>query len=381
MATRFNPDEKAYRAGTHQYSVIDLLRSATEDAYMLNGLPRISDFHFKVGQPVCYRVDERLEPIEAGEPLRQEQVERMLYALLSNEALARFEADQSLDLDYGFSLDGGAFSFRLNLFRDSDGLAGVVRFLPPNILSPSAIGFTNEAVWRDIVTLKQGLVLVTGMAGCGKSTTTASLINYICEHRPVRVVTLEDPIEYVFKSKRALISQREVYRHVKSFADGLRSVLRENPDVIYVGEIRDKETAQLAMTAAETGHLVLSTLHTRDTTGAVSRILDMFPADRLRELATQLSFSLAYVVGQKLVPTVSGEGRVLALEILRNASSVGSIIRSSKLHQLYSVMETHANEGMITMEKALENLHEAGLITTEDAVLHANRDTIIDHLV
>jgi len=197
------------------------------------------------------------------------------------------------DVDAAYDWAGRQASFRLNAFTDRDGLAAVVRVLPRVVPPPSGLGFPEDRVWKEITEAQSGLVLVTGITGSGKSTTVASLLQQINRTRPVRIITLEDPIEYVLGDEAGMVSQRQVGRHVGSFAAGLRSALREDPDVIFVGEMRDRETVALALTAAETGHLVFSTLHTRDARGALSRIVDLFPAERTRELCSQISFSLS----------------------------------------------------------------------------------------
>jgi twitching motility protein PilT len=252
--------------------------------------------------------------------------------------------------------------------------------LPKHIPEIDEIGFMKPKVWEDITALKQGLVLVTGVTGSGKSTTIASIIDYINKSRKARIITLEDPIEYVFSSEQSLISQRELGKHLSDFPNGLRSALRENPDIIYVGEIRDATTAQLALTAAETGHLVLSTLHTKDVKGTFSRIVDMFPAERSTEIAAQLSFSLAFAVSQKLLARKSGNGRVPVFEVLKNNPGVANIVRTGNLHQVYSKMETSQGEGMNTLEQHLIELVEAGVISKEEAVAHANDANIVTRL-
>lgn len=381
-ATSCNPHRKVYRAADKQYSIIDLLSSAIDSEYMRNGLPRISDFHFKVGQAVRFRMDEELHAIPEAESLTQEQVEQLVYPLLSERDRKRMQDDPLLDIDSGYSLalDGGTFSYRINAFRDSSGLAAVIRLLPPRIPSIDTIGFPNEMIWKRILGLKQGLVIVTGVTGSGKSTTIASLLDTIIQTRGMRIITLEDPIEYAFKSNHSLISQREVGEHVSSFQAGLRSALRENPDIIFVGEIRDIETAALTLTAAETGHLVFATLHTRDSVGALTRMIDMFPPERERELGTQLSFGLAYVISQKLVARADGSGRMVAMEVFRNSPVMANYLRTGKLHQLYTHMETGSGQGMNTMEQRLVELYEAGHIERSEAILHANRDDIINRL-
>jgi len=277
MSEPLDPKRKIYRAGDHMYSMVELLASAVSDDYLLNGLPRVSDFHLKVGEPVRFRLDNELQLIPGGVPLTPELIEPMIYSLLRPDHIAMLRSDPQVDIDAAYELPTAKYYFRVNVFRDRDGLAATIRLLPPHIPPIEEIGFPSDMTWKNIVSAKQGFVLVTGVTGSGKSTTIASLLARINETRPVRVITLEDPIEFVFPNKRALFSQREIGQHAASFASGLRSVLRENPDIIYVGEIRDPETASQALTAAETGHLVFSTMHTRDSVGALTRLVDMFP--------------------------------------------------------------------------------------------------------
>ena len=251
-------------------------------------------------------------------------------------------------------------SFRINAFHDRHGLAAAIRVLPREIPALDAIGFPEDEIWRSIIEADQGLVIVTGVTGSGKSTTIASLLQAINRRRGARIITLEDPIEYVLESEKSLISQRELGRHLSSFSDGLRSALREDPDVIFVGEIRDQETASLALSAAETGHLVLTTLHTRDTRGAITRLVDMFPADRTKELCSQLSFAIHTIVGQKLVPKATGGGRRVAMEVLKNIPAMAHLIRSGKWEQIYATLETQRAAGMWTLERHLLQLVEQG---------------------
>ncbi|MEM9026231.1 MAG: ATPase, T2SS/T4P/T4SS family, partial [Verrucomicrobiota bacterium] len=222
------------------------------------------------------------------------------------------------------------------------------------------------------------LVLLSGVTGSGKSTTMNSIVQKIAKTRSGRVITLEDPIEYIHQNSASIISQREVGTHVASFAKGLKSALRENPDIILVGEMRDPETISLAMTAAETGHLVFSTVHARDTVGAITRIMDSFPADRQNSVSTQMSFSLAYIIAQKLIPRLDGNGRVLAMEILKINKSVSNQIRQNNLSQIYSSMETRSEEGMNTMEAHLSTLYQQGVISLEDAEFYANDAKSLD---
>jgi len=261
------------------------------------------------------------------------------------------------------------------VFMDNDGIAAAIRALGLDIPPPEEIGFPND-VWQDIVRRKHGLVLFTGITGAGKSTTIASIIERINENRACRIITLEDPIEYLFSQKNSMISQREVGRDVDSFYGGLRVMMREDPDVIFVGEMRDSETVSMTLTAAETGHLVFSTLHTRDVAGSITRILDYFPPGRQDEVSNQLSLGLAYVISQKLVPKKDGTGRVVAMEILNSNHAVANLIRKGKIEQMYSILQTKTknqpNEKMITFERHLARLVKKGVVDLLEAQKWAN---------
>jgi twitching motility protein PilT len=380
VSAPFDPQRKIYHAGEHVYSMVELLASAVSPEYLINGMPRVSDFHLKVGEPVCFRLDNELQRIPGGVKLTPELIEPMIFSLLRADDIAQLRANPLMDVDASFELPGQKYYFRINVFHDRDGLAAVIRLLPPFIPRIEDVGFLSEMPWRNIIAAKQGLVLVTGVTGSGKSTTIASLLARINETRAVRVITLEDPVEFVFPNKRALFSQREIGLHATSFASGLRSVLRENPDIIYVGEIRDAETAAQALTAAETGHLVLTTMHTRDTVGALTRLVDMFPSDRVKELLVQMSFSITYVLSQKLIPRADGHGRCVAMEVLRNNPALSNLIRTGNWQQIYGSIETRTKEGMNTLEQALISLYERRIITMDDAINQANDATIIDRL-
>lgn len=376
----FDPNKKVYKAQGGTFSMIDLLRSFADPELEVDGISRISDLHMKVGEPVRYRYDGDLETIEEGEPLTEEVLRELVFPMLSETERRSLVENPQLDIDSGFYWEEANINFRLNVFHDRDGTACVMRMLPKQIPELDEIGFMNPQFWQDLTARNQGLVLVTGVTGSGKSTTIASIIEYINKSRKARIITLEDPIEFVFRSEQALISQRELGKHLSDFPNGLRSALRENPDIIYVGEIRDAVTAQLALTAAETGHLVLSTMHTKDVKGTFSRIVDMFPSERSSEIAAQLSFSLAYAISQKLLARQSGNGRVPAFEVLKNNAAVANLIRTSKLHQIYSKMETGLNEGMNTLEQHLIELVGQGVVSKEEAIAHANDANIVSRL-
>ena len=373
-------NRRVYRVGERLCGLLDLLEFFLREEFFEGGVPRVSDLHLKSGQPARLRVDGELVPIAGATPLSDEIMEALLAPVLGEKAIAGLRRQPPEDVDASFDWGERATSFRLNAFVEREGLACVFRVLPRDIPQPRDLGFPSERVWREIVDMQQGLVLVTGITGSGKSTTIASLLRYIGRHRAVRIITLEDPIEYILPNERALVSQRQVGLHVGSFAGGLRSGLREDPDIIFVGEMRDRETAGLVLTAAETGHLVFSTLHTKDTKGALSRIVDLFPPERFKELCSQLSFSLTWVIGQKLVTRADGRGRRLAMEILKNTAGMGNLIRNGVWQQIQSGIETQAKEGMITMERSLAKLVEQGEIAPEEALRHGNGPSIRSRL-
>ena len=332
-----------------QFSILDLLTYFEQ-----HGVMRVSDLHIKVGAPPTYRIDGNLVKLK-GPPVTPDMANRLIYPLISDENLHRFQSRHSIDCSYRLR----SLQFRINIFRENDGIAAAIRALSLDVPKVEEIGFPNN-VWEDIVNRKHGLVLLTGITGAGKSTTIASLIGRISEKRACRIITVEDPIEYIFQQKYSIISQREVGRDVESFLQGLKEMMREDPDVIFVGEMRDPETIAMTLMAAETGHLVFSTLHTRDATGTVTRILDYFPAGRQQEVRNQLSLGLAYIISQKLVPKKDGTGRLVAMEILNNNYACANLIRIGKVEQLYSQLQTKTrsrpDEKMITMEKHLAML-------------------------
>lgn len=352
-------------------SIADLLSCFTNPKHFVRGMSRYSDLHLKVGHPAAFRYDGDIRPINDGALLTGEMVEALIYPLLREDHWIRLKNEALTDIDASWEWAEKSISFRLNIFTDRDGIAAVIRALPSQIPTLEEIGFPSEAVWQDICRLQSGLVLLTGNTGSGKSTTIASLANHINEHRLVRIISLEDPIEYVFKSKSALFSQRELGKHIPSFSAGLKSALREDPDIILVGEMRDRDTISLALTAAETGHLVFSTLHTRDTQGAITRIIDMFPSERAKEVATQLSMALSYVICQRLVMNQAG-GRSVAMEVLKNTLPVGNLIRLGAVHQIPTMLETQSKDGMNTLEAHLKLLVQNGTISVLEAMDSAN---------
>jgi twitching motility protein PilT len=381
MSDQYDINGPIYQVGQNMLSFSQLLNYFIDPAYKRGNLSRISDMHVKVGRPVSLRIDDDLTPLPEGSPVDEQTLYYFLGILLSEKNLEIISNEESpRDVDTAFEWKEQGVNFRLNVFRDRDGLAFVMRVLASIIPPIQEVGLPSEKIWQDISELKRGLVLVTGVTGSGKSTTISSLINHINLTRKTRIITLEDPVEFLFKSESSMVSQRQVGQDVPSFSDGLRSALRENPDIIFVGEIRDTETASLALSAAETGHLVFSTLHTRDAKGALSRIVDMFPAEQTKSLCLQLSFSLSYVLSQKLVPRSDGNGRILAMEVLKNVPALGNLIRTGNWQQVYSTMETQSKEGMMTMEQHLLHLFQHNIISKESAITYTNEASLLDRL-
>ena len=381
MAENYDINQKIYQTGQNMVSFAQMLNYFTDPAYQRGNLSRISDMHVKTGRPVSFRIDDDLTPMPEGVGVTDEVIRYMLGVILSDRNLQIVTDEENpRDVDTGFEWKEQGVNFRLNVFRDRDGLAFVMRVLASTIPPIQEVGLPSEKIWQDISALKRGLVLVTGVTGSGKSTTISSLINHINIYRKTRIITLEDPVEFLFESQSSMVSQRQVGQDVPSFSDGLRSALRENPDIIFVGEIRDTETASLALSAAETGHLVFSTLHTRDAKGALSRIVDMFPSEQTKSLCLQLSFSLSYVLSQKLVPRADGNGRILAMEVLKNVAALGNLIRTGNWQQVYSTMETQSKEGMMTMEQHLLHLYQHNVITKDSAIAYTNEASLLERL-
>ena len=368
-------DAKVYAASEKkQLSMRDLL-----EYFAKRGAMRVSDLHLKVNCPPIYRVDGDLQKMK-GAPLDAKTAETLARSVISEAEWATLQECGSVDTSYLTD----TMQFRINCFRDNDGPALAVRALDNAVPAVEDIGFPN-GVWRDVLAEQQGLVLLTGITGAGKSTTIASLVDRIAQERPCRIITLEDPIEYRLTSKAAVISQREVGRDVPSFERGLRDCLREDPDVIFVGEMRDRESTSWTLTAAETGHLVFSTLHTRDVRGTITRILDMFPPSQQDEVASQMSLGLSHIICQKLIPRADENGRVVAMEILTNTYALSNLIRQAKTEQIYSLLQTRTKdvpeERMTTLERSLASLVRQGIVTALEAEKWANHPSaFVDEL-
>ena len=326
---------------------------------------RASDIHLTTGRPPSYRIDGVLAPIE-GERLTPQMLEDILMPLMDVRHREELQNNGQTDFAYAIS---GVGRFRVNVFKQRGTLASVMRSLPFNIPEPEDLGIPAEVV--EMTTRKRGLVLVTGPTGSGKSTTLASLLHVINRNYPYHIITLEDPIEYLHRHDKSVVNQREIGSDSTSYAQALRAALREDPDVILVGEMRDLETISTAITAAETGHLVFSTLHTIGADKTIDRIIDVFPPNQQQQIRIQLASVLECVVSQQLLKKADGSGRVAALEILFANNAVRNLIRESKTYQISSVMQTNRRAGMQTMDDALYDLYMRKLIDGDNAVTYA----------
>ncbi|MES1258519.1 MAG: PilT/PilU family type 4a pilus ATPase [Acidobacteriota bacterium] len=326
-----------------------------------------SDILLIADVPVTLRVGGALSHA-TGPPLAPESTRSLLLPLMTAAQSQELQRHKSVDLCFSRE---GIGRFRANVHFQRGTMAGSIRLLPEKV--PTLESLHLPGVLRTLAEARQGLVLVTGPTGCGKSSTLAAMVDAINSQRHDHVVTIEDPIEYLHANRRAIIEQIEVGQDAPDFAGSLRGILRQDPDVILVGEMRDPETMATVLTAAETGHLVLSTLHTNDTSQAVSRILDSFPASNQRQIRQQLSLALLAVVAQQLVPALPHGGRYPVVEILKATSGVRSLIRKGEDHQLYSAISTGRNEGMISMEQALAEMVRSGRIHRDTAVAHCFR--------
>lgn len=322
---------------------------------------KASDLHLSAGLPPMIRVHGDIRRINLPE-MSSEEVGHMITSVMND--LQRKNYQQNLETDFSFELPNVA-RFRVNAFMSNRGPAAVFRTIPSTVLTLEDL--KAPRIFQKIADTPRGLVLVTGPTGSGKSTTLAAMINYINENQPSHILTIEDPIEFVHESKKALINQRELHEHTHSFANALKSALREDPDVILVGEMRDPETIGLALTAAETGHLVFGTLHTTGAAKTVDRIVDVFPAGEKEMVCSMLSESLRAVISQTLLKTKDGNGRVAAHEIMLATPAVRNLIRENKIAQIGSALQTGQAHGMQTLDQALQALLRQGVITPEVA--------------
>lgn len=322
---------------------------------------KASDLHLQVGLPPMLRIDGSLTPSSHGTALTEEAVESLIFAILDEDQKQILLKDKDFDFSFAF---GDLGRFRVNAFHERGNLAAALRLIPNEILTAEQLGL--PAIINKLADYPRGLVLVTGPTGSGKSTTLASMIHKINLERSSHIITIEDPIEYTHRSRKSVIVQREVHYDTYSFSSALRSALREDPDVVLIGEMRDLETISSAITIAETGHLVLATLHTNSAAQSIDRMIDVFPPHQQPQIRSQLANILQAIVSQRLIPAIGG-GRVAAAEILTANSAVRNIIREGKTHQLEAVIQTGAEFGMQSMDRTLVNLVHAGTITYDEA--------------
>jgi twitching motility protein PilT len=344
-----------------------------------------SDIVLTRGAAIAYKINGRWATVNA-DPLTHEAVKALVYSLLGNDQIARFERQRELDFSFEVEqkerdLSGGGesgrsdmppktpprYRYRGNAFFQRGSPGAVLRLIPKEIPSFEQLGL--PPIFETFALEPQGLVLITGPTGHGKTTTCAAMIDTINRNRRCHIVTIEDPIEYVHRNKSSIIEQREVGEDTPSFATALRHVLRQAPDVILIGELRDQETFAAALTAAETGHLVLATLHTNDCVKTIDRIVDAFPPHQQSQVRAQLALTLTAIASQRLIPTQDNKGRVLAIELLVNNTAIANLIREQKIYQIYSVMETASKEGMMTMDASITKLYQAGKISLAEAKL------------
>jgi len=321
-----------------------------------------SDLHLAVGSPPAIRLHGFVEPMEGFAVLDQPGMEALLYPILDPDQMDRLLKTRNLDLSHSIR---GLSRFRGNLLWQRGTLGAVFRVIPPRPLTLDELGL--PAVLKELALRQRGLILVTGPTGSGKSTTLAAIIDHINTNAKLHIVTIEDPIEYLHRNKRCIVRQREVGSDVGSFSEALRYVLRQDPDVILVGEMRDLETIALAVTAAETGHLVLATLHTSSAATTVERVVDVFPAAQQQQIRMQLAGTIEAVICQALLPHAGGQGRVVAMEIMLGSPAVRSVIREGKTHQLNSIIETSGRLGMQSMNQAIRDRVASGAVTAETA--------------
>ncbi|MFH0891402.1 MAG: PilT/PilU family type 4a pilus ATPase [Candidatus Falkowbacteria bacterium] len=334
-----------------------------KDLFQIAADKKASDLHLVVGLPPALRIDGNLTYIQEKKSLAGKDMEQMVYSLLNEAQKEKFLRERELDI--GFEIEH--FRFRINLHFEKGNIGLVARVINDKMPTLEEIEMPN--VIYKLLDLQQGLILLTGPTGCGKSTSLAAMVNYINENRFCNIITLEDPIEYLFKPKKSIIIQRQLGSDMVSFAEGLKHALRQDPNVIMVGEMRDLETIATTITLAETGHLVLATLHTYNASQTIDRIIDIFPPHQQNQVRMQLSTTLAGVISQRLLPKIDG-GRVSSREIMINTVAIANLIREGKSAQLKTVIETSSKEGMVSIDQDLQRLYKEKLISKETAQAH-----------
>jgi len=334
-----------------------------------------SDIHLVIGKPPLMRVNGEMVEIPGFAKITADESKRLIYSILYEEQRAKFEETWELDCSFAVT---GLSRFRVNVFLQKNGVEAVMRVITSKI--PTAEQLRLPKSITDLADLPRGLVLVTGPTGSGKSTTLAVIMEMINNKYADNILTVEDPIEFVYESKKSVFRQREIGQNTKSFGAALKSALRQDPDVILIGELRDLETMQLAITAAETGHLCFGTLHTQDAPSTIDRIIDVFPPHQQSQIRVQLAVVLAAVVCQQLVTKKDGEGRVAAREIMIMTPAISNMIREGKTHMIYGALDTGAKHGMIPMDKSLAELVRTGLVAPDEALQRANNQETFKQL-
>jgi twitching motility protein PilT len=342
------------------YSIDDLLEQMVAR--------KASDLHISVASPPAVRVRGEVERLDDYEPLSSEDTQQLLYRILSSEQQKQLEIKRQLDFSHSVP---GLARFRVNVYFQKESVGAAFRMIPDELKTLEELGIPPTL--HQLAEKPRGLVLVTGPTGSGKSTTLAALIDEINRNRSEHILTIEDPIEFLHRHKRCIVNQREIGPDATTFAEALRAALRQDPDVILVGEMRDLETISTALTAAETGHLVFGTLHTQSAPSTIDRIIDVFPPEQQEQVRIMIANSLQGVVTQTLLPTADGVGRVPALEVLLPDDAVRNLIRQGKVEQIYSVMQTNTTRGMQTMEQSLSDLVQRSIVKLEDALSRSSR--------
>lgn len=339
-----------------------------------------SDLHIMVGHSPIYRINGMLQQLSTVPPLTEQQVEQMIFSILSPGQKEMFMTNRALDFSYGYG--GGSYGdkgrFRVNIFFQRNTVAGAFRLLPPKVKTIEELRLPQ--ICHKLATLKQGFILITGPTGHGKTTTIASVINEINMTRPANIITIEDPIEYVYPKGKSIISQRELGHDTLTWSESLKSALREDPDVVLVGEMRDPESIASAITIAETGHLVFSTLHTNSASQSIDRIIDSFPEAQQNQVRIQLAETLEAVISQRLIPTIDGQ-RIVATEVLIATNAIKANIREGKTHLIDSTIETSSEDGMNTIEASLATLVKNGVISLDIAQAYALRPDTLARLL
>ena len=342
------------------YSIDDLLEQMVGR--------KASDLHITVGSPPAVRVRGEVERLDDYEPLSSEDTQQLLYRILSSEQQKQLEIKRQLDFSHSVP---GLARFRVNVYFQKESVGAAFRMIPDELKTLEELGIPPTL--HQLAEKPRGIVLVTGPTGSGKATTLAALIDEINRNRAEHILTIEDPIEFLHRHKRCIVNQREIGPDATTFAEALRAALRQDPDVILVGEMRDLETISTALTAAETGHLVFGTLHTQSAPSTIDRIIDVFPPEQQEQVRIMIANSLQGVVTQTLLPTADGVGRIPALEVLLPDDAVRNLIRQGKVEQIYSVMQTNTSRGMQTMEQSLADLVQRNIVKLDDALSRSSR--------